>query len=382
MHQEDPNDHFGAYFEVAFQRLSEAGLLDNREAVEDAFMAVVHALRKEGVAYGSTVVAEEGPALADAASERLAFRHRLRAHWGQALDTLEILIEIVEDASRHFEKRARMSSDPSLVSEILGQFTANAIRLAREIHELLSAGYPLGALSLTRTMHEIAVRAGTISKIYEETGSEVVAERYLAHGECLAYVDALTFQKNAATLGYDPLSDEQMRELRESSDAHSLTYGKGFSQGPYAWAASLAGLPRQPKFVDLEKFAGLDHERGYYKWSSHLIHADARAIRLNQLERGGRFVVLTGQTNIMLADPAEFAASNLHRCYVSLTSSVMPMAAFDVFICSVVETLRKASAEAFVEAEERVLSAELELQAELAKMGLRFDPIDGEVPLD
>jgi hypothetical protein len=125
----------------------------------------------------------------------------------------------------------------------------------------------------------------------------------------------------------------------------------------------------------------LGHHRGLYKWASHFVHADARSLTLNMVERGGATAVLTNATNTMLADPGQHALRSLYRVFGSLVTSADPFALYDQLLCRSLRILLDKTDDLFVEGEQAVDDAEERFQAELAERGLRFDIVRGEVPL-
>lgn len=84
------------------------------------------------------------------------------------------------------------------------------------------------------------------------------------------------------------VSDEDMAELKSRHDELIERFEPAFGSS-YGWAINLSGLPnpRKPTFADLEALVDLDHFRGIYSWSSRFVHADAKALNLSRIERGG-----------------------------------------------------------------------------------------------
>lgn len=161
-----------------------------------------------------------------------------------------------------------------------------AIRVAREVHTLLAAGFPLGALSLARTIHEISVRASVLSRFGVDEEYEDLPEKLLLHDEVINYKDALIYQLDAGRLGYESFDVAEVERMRVRHDELIARYGKSF-RSAFGWASNRPGLPAEPNFEQLEEAAALDHHRGLYKWSSHLIHGDPKALRLSKIERAG-----------------------------------------------------------------------------------------------
>ena len=255
--------------------------------------------------------------------------------------------------------------------------------MAREVHSLLAAGFPMGAHSLSRTLHEIAVRAMVLSEFGVTPDHTDLAERYVLHDHVINYKDALIYQRDCEALGYDPFTDDEMESMKQRCDEVVERYGKPF-KGSYGWAAGLPGLrdSNQPSFADLEQLANIDHFRGLYQWSSHFVHADSKALRMSRVERGGSSAVLTNATNNHLADPGQHALIALHRVFVAMVTAADLFSFYDNLLCSSLRILLDKACNLFGDGEKAVDAAEERFQAELAERGMRFDLILGEVPIE
>lgn len=377
----DPNDLFLKPLAEIAEGLIESGV-DRQTALEKAYRAGMAAV--EACADEAAVVTEDDALayVAEMQEYRAGFEERLRAHWGPALDLYEAITEIVFAVSRSFQERhACEKGDLAALLDVLNRLNGQSIRVAREVHALLAAGYPLGALALARTCHEISVRAAVLSQFGSEPGHTDLALRFARHDDVINYKDAVVYQEDIDETGYEAFDDLTMARMKQAHDDAMRLYGKPFAS-PYGWASGLPGLSSAtPKFSDLEALAGLAHHRGLYKWASHFTHADAKALRLAMFERGGRSVILSASTNVALSDPAQQTLRSMYRTFTSLVTSV-PISLYDMHMCHVVRILVDKTDRLLVDAEDAVDDAEQRLQAELAERGLRFDPIDGEVAIE
>jgi hypothetical protein len=145
------------------------------------------------------------------------------------------------------------------------------------VHRLLSSGFPKGALSRCRTLHELAVTSIVIAEHGREPAHADLAEKFLLHQVVMEYKDALVYQEQCETLGYEPFSDEAMAKMKRRHDDLVQRYGPLFAK-PYGWASGLDGP--QPTFRDLEKLAELSHLRSHYRWASHEVHSDAVTVQV------------------------------------------------------------------------------------------------------
>lgn len=259
----------------------------------------------------------------EAAEYRNGFAERLREHWGRSLELFELLVASCEEGGALFARRnLRQGGSRDALLDVLVQLNGQAVRTAREVHALLSARFPFGAHALSRTVHELSVRAAVLAQFSQDDRHADLAERFVLRADVINYRDAIVYQRNARVLGYEEFSDESIAELKSRHDELIERFGPAFGS-PYEWAINLPGLPnpRKPTFADLEARADLDHFRGIYYWPSHFVHADSKALNLSRVERGGSSAVLTNATNIMLADPGQYTLLGLYRVFVSIVTS-------------------------------------------------------------
>lgn len=331
---EDPNDYFLDMYAVWLTQQAGAGI-DPDETAEKAseFLdSTIESLRTDYVAS----LEEQGQQYVnDAAVFRMELAERLRVYWGPSLDLHEKITAAVEEGGVIFARRNEgISEGLDKLLGVLIHLNGQAVRVSREVHALLSSGFPLGSHVLSRTMHEIAVRAGVLEKFGRKEPHLDLAERFLWHDKVVNYNDALAYQENAERLRGQPFSNSVISELKKEYDEAIGRFGKSF-KSPYGWAAGLHGLPSpgNPNFKDLEKLAELDHFRSIYRWSSHYVHADAKAMRISLVERGGGYAVLTSSTNNHLADPGQNTLIGLIRVFTSMVVSVDQPAFYDLLLC-------------------------------------------------
>jgi hypothetical protein len=358
-----------------------AGLLARGETPSDAATRASEALnehiadRAEAFAEHLLELGEGYPA--DRRTYQDEFNERLRSEhgWGQPLDVYVQVVAIIEGASRAFLSRNRQRHSapdgPDELLDVLAQLNGQAIRVAREIHVLLSGGYPLGALALSRSAHEIAVRAVVLAEYGREPEHEDLARRFLLHGKIANLKDAEVFQRDAETLGYEPFEPAFIQQLTTERDDLIATYDKAYKH-PYGWAAKLPGVSGV-RFDELERLAHMSHRRGMYQWSSHIVHADARSLTLSNVERGGGRAVLMDATNVGLFAPAEHALYSLNLTFVHLVTCV-EVAPIDVAVMKALAVLLDEMRDGLAVAEARVDDAEERLQSELAREGKRLTP--------
>lgn len=207
-------------------------------------------------------------------------------------------------STRHFNVEGY--EPPAMVNAQVG-LQARACRVGVEVMTLLRAGLGAGALGRARTLHEIATISTVLAKFGAEEGVHSdLADRYLLHSNVISWLDALEYQEVAPKLGYEPLTDTEMTELKEPFDSAVAAYGAAFGK-PNGWAACLMSNQKAPHLRDLEGLAGADHMRAHYSWTSHEVHADAKSWVMNHETDGDVTFRNTGPSPRGMAGAAQLA---------------------------------------------------------------------------
>lgn len=260
-----------------------------------------------------TVVAELrriGPKmLREHAKIRKGFEKRLRKRWARALDLYECVYTACFEAGEQFnnEQRPRAAADNDVRFEALTLLHVRACLVTSDIHALLRTGHASGAQARWRTLHEIAVIAFVLGANDAE-----ISERFLLHRLVERYKDALHYQQHCEALGYEPFSDDEMTEFRETKETVVTRFGSGY-QKPWGWAKPLLQPNQTPNFTLLEPLAGIEHLRPWVHLSHHTIHGGATgALQVKEMYgRGG--VMLAGPSSFDLADPAQSTLASLYQ---------------------------------------------------------------------
>jgi hypothetical protein len=226
--------------------------------------------------------------------------------WGKPISLLEMFLLIAIEAGNLFNNEYRESSAETndYIFETLSRLHARGCQILSEIIVLLRNGFADGAHARWRTMHEIAVIAYFISKHGNDT-----AERYLYHDAIESYKAALKYQQHCEALGYEPLSDDELVEIKYTYDSMLNRFGKGY-RNQYGWA-SFALNKNSPNFAEIEADVGLEHMRPYYKMASHNVHANPKGVFFKLGLMPEEDILLAGPSNIGLADPGHCAAVSL-----------------------------------------------------------------------
>lgn len=255
--------------------------------------------------------------LFDRETDRTGFERRLRQVWGQAFDDLEVLLASVQEIGGEFNHKERgcAASESDFVFEVVVRLHAKACQIFSEVVSLMKSGHADGAMARWRSLHEVVV----VSMLVKSEGSDL-AERYLLHDAIGSYRAAKVYAKHYEQLGLEPLSIEEVVELRQTHDALVERFGKDFA-GEYGWAAEALKKTR-PNFSDLELMVGLDHMRPYYRMASNNIHANPRGVFFSLgLTSEGTDVLLAGPSNAGLADPGDAAAISLYQATVTMLTT-------------------------------------------------------------
>lgn len=249
--------------------------------------------------------------------QQRGFERRLRKHWGTALDRYQILWVCMQEQGGVFNDRRGPENDP--LQGALAGIHAKACRVAWEVHTMLEGGLAMGALARCRTLHEMAVIA---SILVDWQGPAPVlipdlAERFTARAAVISYKDALEYQRNATARQVVPFTPSEIADLGRVRDDVVARFGPLIGKKDYGWATGVDGH-RAPTFADLESASGLSHLRSYYKGASHEVHADAKGVAANIVSNGYGQVLLTGPSNMGLADPGQSALISLFQITTSM----------------------------------------------------------------
>jgi hypothetical protein len=341
-------------------RLLEQGV-DPDRAVQVAAEAAGAALEKSSHGVAQTLVKRSPRMLRQRRRQQRRFARRLRTHWGEALDLVYVLIVCAEEAGATYYSEHADEPEGAQLREALSGLHARGCRTALEVYHLLAAGLGMGALARCRTLHELAVTAMVLSEYGSQPEHADLAERFLLHEDIISLKDAVVYQEHWEVLGVQPITPEAMDAIKERSEALARRFGPSYKKD-YGWANGLDGIPI-PTFRDLERLASVHHLRGYYRWASHEVHADAKGWALNNVERGGQMYKLSGYTNVGLADPGQMAVISLNQLTVALLLSHEDPSPGDLLALMAIQHLVTSASEALADGESAVEQAEESHQA-------------------
>ena len=286
--------------------------------------------------------------LKDRAEDIHSFESNLVNVYTNGFELLEMLIVISLEAGDSFNNdlRVEASSANDYVFEVLTRLHARACQIAYEILVLLKSGLADGAHARWRSLHEISVTAFLIG-----ANDNALAERYLLHNEVESYKAAQIYQEYYASLSLEPLSTEEIANLKNINDNLVDRFGKHY-QSDYGWASVVTNNPR-PTFRDIERCAGLEHLRPYYKMACHNVHANPRGIffKLGLYPESGD-ILLAGPSNVGLTDPGQLTALSIAQ--ISTTLLAQKPNIDRIVVCKIMLALEREIAQAFWDAENSI----------------------------
>jgi hypothetical protein len=244
--------------------------------------------------------------------------------WRKPLDLLDLLLNVCLDISNDFTSEyMSVSSKRDYVREALAKQQANACLVFSEILHLLKSGFPSGALSHWRTLHEIVC----VSYFISEHGEDL-AKRFLDYEAVEACFQAEAIYEYQQNIDCTSLSKRDFNALKKGCKEMEKLYGSDFvkkSYYPYGW------IPREilktRSFKEIEKSVKLDAFRANYDLAGYNLHGGQNGLlfKLGTLKSDKRVVIPVGPSNYGLADPGRSAAISLGQvtaCFLMAESGV------------------------------------------------------------
>jgi acyl carrier protein len=240
--------------------------------------------------------------------------------WGDALDTLSLIMSVSQQAGIEFnhEFRPAESKEQDFLFEALVRLHARSHQIAFEVYCLLENGFADGAQARWRSLHECSVTACFIT----EKGRDV-AERYLDHKGVDDYQDLGKYQESALASKH-PLSDDLVQEIKRTYDGLIIKYGKAFGK-KNGWAADVLAKPNPAdiRFSEIEDKVNQSQWHPLYAVASHNIHSSSKGswFRLGLTDEMQESILLAGPSDLGLSYPIYHTAISLIQTTVCLLST-------------------------------------------------------------
>jgi len=255
--------------------------------------------------------------LRDILAEQRKFRHgfesRLRRGWQRALDIFDLVQALCLQFGAGFNDRRRpdAAARQDVVFEALTRLHGRACLTASEIGALLRTGHATGAMARWRTLHELAVAMMFIAQHGQE-----VARRYLEHQFVEMYHAAGRYQEYCERLGEEPLSKEEIDDLRIRHDELIAKYGRQYAKD-YGWAAD-ALSPRKATFAAIAESIDMRHWSPYLRMASDGVHAGPRGGFFDIGLHPAMDAIPASPSHFGLADPGAHALVSLMQATIAL----------------------------------------------------------------
>jgi hypothetical protein len=276
-----------------------------------------------------------------------AFERRLNRTWKKPFELLGVQLFLARQLGAELndslhEGRGRKGN---AVIAAVTRLHARACQIAAEVLVLLRAGYADGALTRWRSLHEVSV----VLQFIRSRGA-ATAKRYLEHDAVESWKAAQEYSAHHARLNFEPITSTELAQVKLAFEKVIQKHGTNFRHS-YGWAALDLKI-KKPSFADIEKAAGFEHFRPFYRMASHPTHANPKGIlfQIGMIDGVGTLPV--GPTNYGLADAGQNTGLTLSQA----TAALITLApTFDSLLAIEVMTeLSSDIANAFVAAQLRI----------------------------
>jgi hypothetical protein len=250
--------------------------------------------------------------------EARGFEKRNLQRWRKPFNLIELLWDVAAEVGGEFneQERPKIAAQRDFRCEALIHIHARAMLVGSECICLMKSGYPDGALSRWRTLHELNVIASFLLD-----NSHELALRYLLSFEFQAMKAAKQMKEHAARSKMEPPTDAAILALENRCKSHIRQFGPNIGMGDYGWASETLNK-KSPSLLDLEKAVGLDHWRPRFKWASQHNHGGHRPPgSLLATTESSVPVFAIGQSNSGMVDPLHMTAISLANVTISLLIS-------------------------------------------------------------
>lgn len=269
-------------------------------------------------------------------AEDRAFSDRTLDRWLPAFDRLEMMWHIAEElGSTHgIDVLENIPEKNNATMAALANIFPKCLLIVQEIICLLKGGFPDGALSRWRSLHELSITAMYIAK-----HGEVAAVPYLLSFHFSSRRAAHQINEHSAKSGMKSFSKAEIDDFDARCVEAQKILGRPIEKDKDGEWPKIN--KSHTDFAAIEKDVGMDHWRPWYKWASSYTHADHRpADKLLGISEAAEALHLVGPSNSGFVDPFQLTALSLTQV---LTTYLMHAPNWDRFIH--IETFKQLSDE-------------------------------------
>ncbi len=245
--------------------------------------------------------------LANTREDIKGFEERNFSRWNPAFDRLEMLWHVAQELGEAHGKDVQLRNDEDNNASMaaLAHIYPKSLLVAQEIICLLKGGFPDGALTRWRSLHELSVTAMYIAK-----HGEGAAIQYLLSFHFSARRAAHQMNKHSKRAGLKSFSAEEIKEFDERCAQAERFLGRSIEKNKDGeWPKITIS---HPTFAHVEESVGMNHWRPWYKWASSYTHANHRpADKSLGLSETTAPINLVGASNSGFVDPFQLTALSL-----------------------------------------------------------------------
>lgn len=258
------------------------------------------------------------------------FEERNFSRWKPAFDHLEMLWHVAQELGelQGRDVQQRNDEDNNATMAALAHVFPKSLLVVQEIICLLKGGFPDGALTRWRSLHELSVTAMYIAK-----HGDSAASQYLLSFHFSARRAAHQMNKYSDRSGLGGFTAEEIQEFDERCAMAERVLGREIDKDKNGeWPKITVS---HPTFAHVEESVGMDHWRSWYKWASSYTHANHRpADKSLGLAETTVPINLVGASNSGFVDPFQLTALSLAQLvetYLSHSINLDRIVHIDVF---------------------------------------------------
>lgn len=274
--------------------------------------------------------------LAEDRADRKGFEDRTFLRWKRSFDHLEMIWKIAQEVGETHAREPLGQFDDlhPTVHEVLGQIFPKCLLVAQEIICLLKGGFPDGAMTRWRSLHEL-----TVTSMFIAANGEAAAKAYLLSSAFSNRRAAKQLNEHSSRLGITPYSSQELLEFDMRCAEAEKELGRVIKNDREGEWPNITGS--HSTFDSIEKSVGMDHWRPYFKWASRHVHASHRLPdQILGLSEADAPIHLVGASNSGFVDPMQFTALTLTN---ATSTFILTRPNSDKIIC--VQVLEKLSRE-------------------------------------